>query len=102
MTDRRQCDAATLKADLAGLAAMLEKLAEAEGQELIDAVRAKARQLPAEIAALLEEIEATAGRTVAASSKGKSRLEGAISENPFTAVFVALLAGFLLGAVGRR
>ncbi|MBV8394315.1 MAG: hypothetical protein JOY81_14140, partial [Alphaproteobacteria bacterium] len=90
------------KAELAKLAVTFEKLAEAEGQELIEAVRAKARELPAEIAALLEEIEAAAGQAVETSARGKGRLERTISDNPLTSVFVAALVGFLLGSIGRR
>jgi ElaB/YqjD/DUF883 family membrane-anchored ribosome-binding protein len=102
MIDDSRHECTRLKAEVADLASALERLAEAEGAEAIETIRAKIRRLPAELTAFVEDFDKAGAAAHAVSTRGRSRLERSIRERPLAAIVLAAAAGFLLASLSRR
>ena len=90
-----EVDFEALKAPLRKLAQALERIAETE---VSDRARDEVRKLLTEADALVERLDDVKGAAIA----GRLRLEHPIRAQPWGAVGLAAVAGFLVAAVLRR
>lgn len=91
-----------LKDHIEELAAALQALAKAEGDEALAASRETVRRLAGQASRLVEDMTGSTDELEAAARRGLARLEAAVREQPLAAVGLAAAAGVLLALLVRR
>ncbi len=90
-----------LREQLLALAAELEQTAKSEGAQALETSTEAVRGLLARANSLVEALS-DAEKAKALAVEGRHRLEGTIKAEPWLAVGIAALAGFLLGSLRRH
>lgn len=91
-----------LKDQIEELAAALQALARAEGDEALASAREAVRRLAGQATRLVEDVAGPTEDLEAAARRGMARLESAVREQPLAAVGLAAAAGVLLALLVRR
>ena len=91
-----------LKDHIEELAAALQALARAEGDEALAAAKETVRRLAGQATRLVEDVTGSPDELEAAARRGLARLENAVREQPLAAVGLAAAAGVLLALLVRR
>lgn len=94
----RHAEAAELRAELRALAATLERAAKNESAAALGASTEAVRELLARANSLVDTLS-DVDRAKALAAAGRDRLGETIKTEPFIAVGVAALAGFVLGCM---
>ena len=91
-----------LKDQIEELAAALQALAKAEGDEALATAKETVRKLAGDATRLVEGMAGSTDELEAAARRGLTRLEAAVREQPLAAVGLAAAAGVLLALLVRR
>lgn len=91
-----------LREQLEQLAAAFEEVAKTEGTDAMRGARDAARRIATHAAAMAEELADKTDEVKTAAVRGRREVEGAIRNQPWTALAVAAATGFLLAMLVRR
>ena len=84
-----------LRDDIASLAKTVREIGSGEAQVVLDAMKDRLEKVTA-------EARRASRRAKAGAQDAADTVQGAIEENPFTSVLIALGLGFIIGAFLRR
>ena len=97
----KHADISELRAELRQLAATLERAAKNESASALEASTETVRDLLARAGSLVDALGDT-GKVKELAAAGRDRLGEKIKTDPFLAIGIAALAGFLMGCLRPR